>query len=75
MAMTFVRPWSELVGVVCRPRFLKWRPVTAIPNQTLEQDSAKWPQGNVAVGVNDYMVPRRTRYGGSHRLLAVFCGS
>jgi len=31
-------------------------PVTPVPNQTLEQDSAKWPAGNIAVGVNDYMV-------------------
>lgn len=27
-----------------------------IPNQTLEQDSAKWPTGNIAVDINDYMV-------------------
>ena len=31
-------------------------PVKSIPNQTLEQDSAKWPRGNIAVDINDYMV-------------------
>jgi len=31
-------------------------PVTPVPNQTLEQDSAKWPAGNIAVDINDYMV-------------------
>ena len=31
-------------------------PVKAIPNQTLEQDSAKWPAGKIAVDLNDYMV-------------------
>jgi arabinan endo-1,5-alpha-L-arabinosidase len=31
-------------------------PVKPIPNQTLEQDSAKWPTGNIAVDINDYMV-------------------
>lgn len=31
-------------------------PVKPVPNQTLEQDSAKWPAGNIAVDLNDYMV-------------------
>ena len=31
-------------------------PVKPIPNQTLEQDSAKWPAGNIAVDLNDFMV-------------------
>ncbi len=31
-------------------------PVTPIENQTLAQDSAKWPEGNIAVDLNDYMV-------------------
>jgi arabinan endo-1,5-alpha-L-arabinosidase len=31
-------------------------PVTPISNQTLEQDSAAWPQGNISVDINDYMV-------------------
>ena len=31
-------------------------PVKSIPNQPLEQDSAKWPTGNIAVDINDYMV-------------------
>jgi arabinan endo-1,5-alpha-L-arabinosidase len=31
-------------------------PVKSIANQTLEQDSAKWPTGNIAVDINDYMV-------------------
>jgi len=31
-------------------------PVSPIPNQTLEQDEAVWPQGNINVDLNDYMV-------------------
>lgn len=31
-------------------------PVKPIPNQTLEQDSAKWPTGKISVDINDYMV-------------------
>jgi arabinan endo-1,5-alpha-L-arabinosidase len=31
-------------------------PVSPIPNQTLEQDSAVWPEGNIDVDINDYMV-------------------
>ena len=31
--------------------------VTPVPNQTLEQDSAKWPAGKIAVDLSDYMVP------------------
>lgn len=31
-------------------------PVKPVPNQTLAEDSAKWPTGNIAVDVNDYMV-------------------
>ena len=29
---------------------------SGVPNQTLEQDSAKWPTGNIVVDLNDYMV-------------------
>jgi arabinan endo-1,5-alpha-L-arabinosidase len=36
-------------------------PVTPVPNQTLEQDSAQWPAGNISVDLNDYMVrPHQT---------------
>ena len=31
-------------------------PVKPVPDQTLEQDSAKWPAGNIDVDINDYMV-------------------
>ncbi len=31
-------------------------PVTLVPNQTLEQDSAVWPAGNIAADIDDYMV-------------------
>jgi arabinan endo-1,5-alpha-L-arabinosidase len=31
-------------------------PVTPLPNQTLDQDSAVWPQGSIGVDLNDYMV-------------------
>ncbi len=31
-------------------------PVTPIPDQTLAQDSASWPEGNIEVDLNDYMV-------------------
>jgi len=31
-------------------------PVTPVANQTLAQDSAKWPAGNIAVDLSDYMV-------------------
>lgn len=31
-------------------------PVKPIPNQTLDQDSAHWPAGNIPVDLNDYMV-------------------
>ncbi len=31
-------------------------PVVPVPNQTLVQDSAKWPVGNIAVDLNDFMV-------------------
>ena len=31
-------------------------PVKSIPNQTFEQDAAKWPAGNIAVDINDYIV-------------------
>jgi arabinan endo-1,5-alpha-L-arabinosidase len=31
-------------------------PVSPIPDQTLEQDSAVWPAGNIGVDLNDYMV-------------------
>jgi len=31
-------------------------PVKPIANQTLEQDSAKWPADKIAVDINDYMV-------------------
>lgn len=31
-------------------------PVTPIPNQTLAQDSASWPAGNIEVDLADYMV-------------------
>lgn len=31
-------------------------PVTPVPNQTLAQDSANWPTGNITVDINDYMV-------------------
>ena len=31
-------------------------PVKPVPNQTLAEDSAKWPAGNIAVDLSDYMV-------------------
>jgi arabinan endo-1,5-alpha-L-arabinosidase len=31
-------------------------PVSPIPNQTLEQDQAVWPQGNIGVDLLDYMM-------------------
>jgi arabinan endo-1,5-alpha-L-arabinosidase len=31
-------------------------PVSPIPDQTLEQDSAKWPEGNINVDLLDYMI-------------------
>jgi arabinan endo-1,5-alpha-L-arabinosidase len=31
-------------------------PVTPVPDQTFEQDSANWPTGNIDVRLNDYMV-------------------
>ena len=31
-------------------------PVKPLPDMTLEQDSAKWPAGNIDVRLNDYMV-------------------
>ena len=31
-------------------------PVSPIPDQTLAQDSAAWPEGNINVDLNDYMV-------------------
>jgi arabinan endo-1,5-alpha-L-arabinosidase len=31
-------------------------PVTPVPDQTLTQDSANWPAGNIDVRLNDYMV-------------------
>ncbi|MGB6830734.1 MAG: family 43 glycosylhydrolase [Terracidiphilus sp.] len=31
-------------------------PVSPIPNQTLQQDEAVWPDGNISVDLNDYMV-------------------
>lgn len=39
---------------------MRWGPPTGpakpIANQTLEQDSAKWPAGKIPVDINDYMV-------------------
>ena len=31
-------------------------PVTSLPDQTLAEDSANWPAGNIAVRIGDYMV-------------------
>jgi arabinan endo-1,5-alpha-L-arabinosidase len=31
-------------------------PVSPLPNQTLEQDEAVWPQGNIGADLNDYMM-------------------
>lgn len=31
-------------------------PVTPLPDQTLAQDSANWPAGNISVDILDYMV-------------------
>lgn len=51
LAVDFVRMQSNWRGWGA-PR----GPVKPVPNQSLEQDSAKWPSGNISVDINDYMV-------------------
>jgi arabinan endo-1,5-alpha-L-arabinosidase len=37
-------------------------PVTPLPDQTLAQDSAVWPAGNIAVDLGDYMIRPRQKW-------------